>query len=244
MPTAADLQSTVLNPLGVPRFYSYLGSHGITLPAGGTYAINGSVPSSDNRLRIAKRKIAAFSRDLVAGMIQVLNGPRAIVHDTAPAAGKANPTVAATVNVTGGGSTGGALAAGQYVVAYTWATTATAGANPGSETLVGASQSVVFTVAAGNIPQVTIPSLPGGVNHANIYLSLAGNSLQNQPIALQYVGGTTGTTFSLNMAMPTYSDSLLPPIVNTTGGRSNQAITCANGTLGVQAPSWGGIDAG
>src|SRR5438874_166585 len=61
---------------------------------------------------------------------------------------KADPLVAATVNVTGGGSTGGALQAGAYFVAYT-------DVYDVGETAIGSSESAMaFTVSAGNIPKV------------------------------------------------------------------------------------------
>jgi len=76
----------------------------------------------------------------------------------------ANPSTQATVNVTGGGATGGTLPAGDYYVSYSWVTTE-------GETTVGTSQSAQFTVGATNIPRVTIPALPAGAVAANIYLT-------------------------------------------------------------------------
>ena len=77
-----------------------------------------------------------------------------------------NPNVKATVNATGGGATGGSLSPGTYIVAYTWLDTLT-----GRETTVGTSASLPFTVAAGNIPTVTLPALPAWAASMNLYLT-------------------------------------------------------------------------
>ena len=116
----------------------------------------------------------------------------------------ANPTTAATVVVTGGGSTGGILAAGDYRVKYTWVTTY-------GETTGGTSESTVFTVVYGNIPRVTIPSLPANAIGANIYLTPVGGTTNTET---QYLFGVTGTTADL--ALTARSDGLAVPSVNKT----------------------------
>ena len=122
-----------------------------------------------------------------------------------------SPTAAATVNVTGGGSTGGTLPAGTYYVYYTWVDGVT-----GIETDIGTSLSAQFTVASGNIPIVTIPSFPlWGAGTANLYLTVAGGAAGTQT---RFTQGTSGqTTFTLNVASwtgpspPTYN--LMPSMV-------------------------------
>lgn len=123
----------------------------------------------------------------------------------------ANPTTQATVAVTGGGSTGGLLAAGTYYVAYSWTTAH-------GETTRGTSESAQFTVAAGNIPRVTIPSLPAGAAAANIHLTAAGGASGSSTL---YATGVTGTTYDLSMPSQTryFPTSSYPaPTVNKTAG--------------------------
>ncbi len=117
----------------------------------------------------------------------------------------ANPSTAPTVAVTGGGSTGGLLAAGAYFVSYTWA-------NGFGETTAKEVASA-FTVAAGNIPQVTIPALPTGATSANIYLSPVGGASGTETL---YAAGVTATTANLATARiaglgaaPTANDTAL-----------------------------------
>ena len=79
------------------------------------------------------------------------------------------PTAAPTVAPAGGGTTGGQLAPGTYILSYTFVNAA------GAETYAS-PYSAPFTVTAGQIPQVTLPPLPGGVSPGattayNIYLS-------------------------------------------------------------------------
>jgi hypothetical protein len=67
--------------------------------------------------------------------------------------GPMSPRTAPTVAATGGGAAGGLLAAGTYRVAFAWVDTA---GKESVESLFSGS----FTVAAGNIPRVTIPAPP------------------------------------------------------------------------------------
>ena len=73
------------------------------------------------------------------------------------------PRLQPGVNPTGGGATGGVLPAGTYYLVYTH--TNANGETPASP------ESLQFTVAAGNVPSVTISPLPQGVTGINIYLS-------------------------------------------------------------------------
>jgi len=125
----------------------------------------------------------------------------------------ANPTTQATVSVTGGGATGGNLAAGNYYVAYTWTTAY-------GETTAGTSESAQFTVATGNIPRVTIPSLPGGAIAANIYLTAVGGASASEKM---YAAGVTTTTYDLASLSRSDLDAL--PTVNRTAGPLIGVIT-------------------
>ncbi len=122
-----------------------------------------------------------------------------------------NPTVAATATATGGGASGGLLAAGDYFFAYTWVTAlgeTTAGTAFASE-VTGA-----VTVGTANKPRVTIPALPTGVTSANIYATAAAGLSGTETL---YATGITTTTFDLIFAAG--SDPLATlPTSNTTGG--------------------------
>ena len=110
---------------------------------------------------------------------------------SAPAA-----SASTTVNPTGGGSTGGALAAGTYYLVCSGVSTDPA--------CTWTTQEVSFTVAAGNIPSVTLPTpLPTAVNQYlpsisgsyNVYLGTSSNN------EILYASGVTGT-YNLTAAMP------------------------------------------
>jgi len=107
----------------------------------------------------------------------------------------ANPTAAqqATVVPAGGGAAGGLLAAGTYFVSYTWIDSVS-----GMETGIGSSRSAQFTVASGDIPNVTIafPS-PNWTSSANIYLTLANGAAGSEVL---YLTGVTATTSGLGAA--------------------------------------------
>jgi hypothetical protein len=134
---------------------------------------------------------------------------------------KANPTTTATVNVTAGGSTGGNLPAGDYYASYTYA-------DAFGETLAG-GRSAKFTVAAGNIPRVTLPSLPAGVDCINIYLTPTNGAIGSERI---YGSGITTTTFDLSYALLDDPGGSLPAL-NTTGffdnGGMHKAIVDPSG---------------
>ena len=86
-----------------------------------------------------------------------------------------------TVNPTGGGATGGDLAAGTYFVFYTFV-------YPDSTESFPSPSSANFTVTAGKIPQVTLPPLAAGASAYNLYLS---NSSAAAGSAVSYVTGIT-----------------------------------------------------
>lgn len=131
----------------------------------------------------------------------------------------ANPASQATVNVTGGGSTGGLLPAGVYYVAYTYS-------DGWGETLLGTSLSASFTVAAGNIPQMTFHDTPPtNADFRNIYLTLAGGA--SGAVGLYATGiAVATTTFNLSFAGPQYASGSLEaaPSTNTTGALGSQSM--------------------
>jgi hypothetical protein len=116
------------------------------------------------------------------------------------------PSVAATVNPIGGGTTGGALQPGTYYLRYT-------GVNAGGET-TPSPESTALTVAAGNVPQVTLPPLPIGVLTRNIYLTSAGGMAGSETL---YANGIASTTFNLSAAQ---SAGAPMPIINTCLGQA------------------------
>lgn len=118
----------------------------------------------------------------------------------------ATPTTAPTVSATGGGSSGGSLPAGTYFVSYTW----TDGAGETASKEIASS----FTIAATNIPRVTIPALPTGANGANIYLTVAGGASGTEVL---YATGVTATTFDMSFAGPADTLAAAAPAANTTG---------------------------
>jgi hypothetical protein len=119
----------------------------------------------------------------------------------------AAPTSAPTVTATGGGATGGALAAGTYYFVHTES-------NGFGETTAG-PQGVQLTVSAGNQPQFTFPSLKTGNASRNLYLG-AVNGSTGGPYTL-YASGITTTTFTAAITVPTNSYAVAPPPINTTG---------------------------
>ena len=113
-----------------------------------------------------------------------------------------DPTVAATFDATGGGATGGNLPAGSYYVAYTWADV------DGHETK--AKEAGPFLVGAGNIPQVTLPSLPPDIFSSDIYLTNAASG--SEVIYEKNVPEVSGKTV-VDLSAPLLS--VMPPAQNT-----------------------------
>lgn len=136
------------------------------------------------------------------------------------------PGSAPTVSVTGGGASGGSLVAGTYFVRYSFA-------GPFGETWASAAQT--FTSASGNIPRVTIPSLPTGATSAKIYLSpVGGTALQ----CTLYASGITGTTHDLSSAYATGGAAYIPDIEKTVGAANGVTVTA------VDASTYSGSDTG
>lgn len=125
--------------------------------------------------------------------------------------GTAGPN-APTLSATGGGTTGGNLAAGTYYVRVTES-------NGIGETT--ASVEVSVTISAGNIPQVTFAALQPGNTARNVYVGTASGA------ETLYASGVATSTYNLSAAQPTNSYAVPVPTVNTTG------LTDTNSTTGV-----------
>jgi hypothetical protein len=121
------------------------------------------------------------------------------------------------VNPTGGGSTGGVLAAGNYYVYNTWTDAFT-----GLETNVGLSESdasgsaglhTPFAVASGNIPSITVhpPVAPMTASQYNIYLTPA-NGARGSGVLYMTVAATGATNQTINLA--TANTGTVPPPAN------------------------------
>lgn len=123
---------------------------------------------------------------------------------------------APTASATGGGSTGGSLAAGTYYIKVTET-------NGTGETTASPEISVV--VAAGNIPQVTFAALQAGNTARNVYVGSASGA------EVLYASGITAGTYNLSASIPTNSYAVPVPAVNTTGLTSTNA---ASGVVGNQ----------
>ena len=119
---------------------------------------------------------------------------------------------APTVSPTGGGTTGGSLAAGTYYIRVTES-------NGIGETT--ASPEVSVTIAAGNIPQVTFASLQAGNTARNVYVGAASGA------EVLYASGVVGGTCNLSATIPANSYAVPVPKVNTTG------LTGTNAAAGV-----------
>ena len=115
----------------------------------------------------------------------------------------ADPTTAPTHNATGGGASGGNLAAGTYIIAYTLVTAL-------GETL-RSSQSTNLVVSSGNIPRVTFPALPTGAVSRTLYISTDGGGAGTQTL---YASGITALTYDMSIAAP----GVTPPPSTSTAG--------------------------
>jgi hypothetical protein len=116
------------------------------------------------------------------------------------------PVTAATVSATGFSTSGGSLAAGGYFLKFTEL-------NGIGETQT-APESAVFTVAAGNQPQVTFPALQTSNTGRNVYLTAAGGATGTEVL---YATGVAGTTMKLAIAAPANSFAQAPANENSTG---------------------------
>lgn len=146
--------------------------------------INDAVTVSDNAGHVLNTYVAGLIADKTATSVAAATSDA----NNAIAQPSSNPGAAPAVTATGGGTTGGSLSAGTYFVRYTFA-------GPFGET--SASDATSVTVAAGNIPQATIPALPTGATSAKIYLSPPGGTAAQCTL---YQSGVTGTTANLSTA--------------------------------------------
>ena len=150
-----------------------------------------------------------------------------------PSSSWPNPSVAATVNPTGGGTTGGLLGAGLYYLTYTWIDSLS-----GMETAVGQNsaggllESARFTVASGDIPQATIPALPAWAASASIYLTAAGGASGSE---VRYLTGVTTTTVNLAVAN---TGSVSPPSISRLPSIQLAAASLASGHATSIAYGW------
>jgi len=103
----------------------------------------------------------------------------------------ADPTSAPTVSATGGGASGGSLAAGTYLISYTLVTAY-------GETLRSSATSGIV-VSSGNIPRVTFPALPTGAVSRKLYISTDGGGAGTQTL---YASGITTLTYDMSIAAP------------------------------------------
>lgn len=159
---------------------------------------------------------AALKSGGLAGHLEDLLAANA-THLTVGAA----PTLAAT----GGGASGGSLAAGTYFATYTLV-------DAGGET-VASAESSQMTVSATNVPRVTFPSLPAGAISRNLYLTPANGASGTEVL---YASGITGTTFDLSGAAP--ASAVTPPTANTTGLTAFQLATVRLAEQGQLQRAW------
>lgn len=137
-----------------------------------------------------------------------------------------NPHLAATVNVTGGGATGGSLPAGDYYLQFTYT-------NAYGETTIGSSQVGPFTVAAGNIPRVTIPFAPAG-GTTNLYLSDTDGAAGTASL---YKSEVSASTYDL--ASATWEDGArTPPGSNSTDSMLPTISIDGGADLTLDPPIW------
>lgn len=136
---------------------------------------------------------------------------------------KASPTTAATVAVSG---TTGLLPAGTYYCQYSFV-------DPFGETLAG-GESAQFTVASGQVPTVTLPALPGGVQAINLYLTNPNGAAGTETL---YATGITSTTFACTFVPPPDQPSESLPESNSTGWppSANLLATQANTELALES---------
>ena len=111
------------------------------------------------------------------------------------------PTVKAAWTATGGGSTGGFLAAGTYYATVT--------ESSGITETSSAPESDQITVSAGNIPRITFQSLKTGNVTRNVYIGAAGG-LTGGPYTL-YASGIAASTYDLAVVAPTGPQAVAPP---------------------------------
>jgi hypothetical protein len=194
----------------------------VTIPALPSGAVSANIYLSDaggtnTAVKLYKTGVTTTTTDLILGTFLSSTGTAVVF-----ASAKDKPAT----NATGSGSTGVLLPAGVYYIAYTWV-------NQDGETTIGTSESATFTVVAGNIPVVTIPSLPTGARNANLYLTAAGGASGSETL---YKKGITATTASLNSA--TWVGTDVVPAANTATAGVSKLVDLVSGSLGLVEPGW------
>jgi hypothetical protein len=133
-----------------------------------------------------------------------ITSPTYLLQGSVPLAGVVAPvitgaTLAASVNPTGGGATGGRLAPGTYFLSYTYT-------YPNGAETFASPNSTTFTVTSGNIPRVTFPPLAAGATGYNLYLSDA--SAHTGSVMTYAVGIKVGV---FDLAAPAPTGGIAPP---------------------------------
>ena len=132
------------------------------------------------------------------------------------------PSSQATVNVTGGGASGGSLSAGNYYVSYTYVDV------NGMESSAGSyghnSESAQFTVASGNKPRVTFndsSTKPSYAVSRNIYLTAAGGTAGSEVLYASAVP-IASTTYDLTAVNTgTVTIPVIPHTLQQTNGNGS-----------------------
>lgn len=152
-----------------------------------------------------------------------------------------DPSVAATVNVTGGGSTGGSLAAGTYYVSYTWIDSLT-----GLETSPGGSQSPwpnPTAVPTGTASGTTGSLPPGAYLFGYTYTASSGGETAAITSGYTVVSVQAGNvlTITFNDTMPTWATGrnlYLTPSQGPTGSETLYATGITASTYAASSASW------
>ena len=210
--TAGEIPQLTLPllPVGATGYNIYLSNPSAT-PGSATFYAGGVTVSAFNLLNAAPQG-------------------GAVPPATNPVTGA--PTVTPTVSPTGGGASGGTLTPGTYFVFYTSVNAAGTQSPP-------SVSSTIFTVTAGNIPQVTLPPLPAGATGYDLYLS---DKTAQSGTAVLWLSGITSTVVNLNSDPPNGNVALSvnnvaspPPIVvvnNNSGFNNNTgSMNCNCGTM-------------
>lgn len=150
------------------------------------------------------------------------------------AQGLGQPLVSSNLSATGGGATGGSLAAGAYYATYTFVDTV------GKETTIGFSRSGPVTIASGNIPSITMPSWPTWAASMRIYLTLANGAAGTEVLYLTIPRTSFGygNTYPIGSLIPlsaVNTGSVAAPLTNLAAARapSPPRTVCYEGSLQV-----------
>jgi hypothetical protein len=225
VPDTSDLYTTVKNPTASRRFYGYVQERGKAINPSAEITVFGHLEAQKNW---NKRKRQSLERDLLAGKVELVKTPAAVVRQLGAAAPLTNPTVAATV-AAAFATTGGALLAGTYKVAYVFV-------NNWGRTLIGTSLSANFAQADNNdVPRVTLPALPAGADAIHLFVT---DNTGNAATLRLYATGITTTTYDMTAALPALTSTNGPPTANTTAPAPGAVTTITGETLGASDPSW------